>query len=233
VKSFLCAVLSHAIREGHIQPPNPLHGRGVIVIEGGLPSEDTYAYDLGEIAEMLDTLTNKTHQTAVTVAGFSGLSLAELRGLRWENIGKDVLTVQRTYWHREEGETKTAARKAEVPLIPQVSEILKAHRKRNPNTQFVFEGPYFRPLDLATMGSKGIKKALQGSKVDWHGWHALRRGLGTNLHDLGVQDKTIQAILRHSNVFVTQSYYIKTRQKAGVDAMKKLSAALLKLGKAA
>jgi hypothetical protein len=39
--------------------------------------------------------------------------------------------------------------------------------------------------------------------------------------------------LRHSNVFVTQSYYIKTRQKAGVDAMKKLSAALLKLGKAA
>jgi integrase len=149
---------------------------------------------------MLDTLTNKTHQTAVTVAGFSGLSLAELRGLRWENIGKDVLTVQRTYWHREEGETKTAARKAEVPLIPQVSEILKAHRKRNPNTQFVFEGPYFRPLDLATMGSKGSKKALQGSKVDWHGWHALRRGLGTNLHDLGVQDKTIQAILRHSNV---------------------------------
>jgi integrase len=159
--------------------------------------------------------------------------LAELRGLRWENIGKDVLTVQRTYWHREEGETKTAARKAEVPLIPQVSEILKAYRKRNPNTQFVFEGPYFRPLDLATMGSKGIKKALQGSKVDWHGWHALRRGLGTNLHDLGVQDKTIQAILRHSNVSVTQSYYIKTRQKAGVDAMKKLSAALLKLGKAA
>jgi integrase len=66
-----------------------------------------------------------------------------------------------------------------------------------------------------------------------HGWHALRRGLGTNLHDSGVQDKTIQAILRHSNVFVTQSYYIKTRQKAGVDAMKKLSAALLKLGKAA
>jgi len=135
----------------------------VIVIEGGLASEDIYAYDLCEIAEVLDTLTNKTHQTAVTVAGFSG------RSLGWENIGKDVLTVQRTYWHREEGETKTDARKADVPLIPHVSEILKAHRKRNLNTQFVFEGPYFRPLALATMGSKGIKRALEGSKVDWHG----------------------------------------------------------------
>lgn len=89
VKSFLCAVLSFAIREGDIQPPNPLHGRGVIVIEGGLSSEDTYAYDLTEIAEMLSTLINPTHQTAVTLAGFSGLSLAELRGLRWENIGRD------------------------------------------------------------------------------------------------------------------------------------------------
>jgi len=32
----------------------------------------------------------------------------------------------------------------------------------------------------------------------WHGWHAFRRGLATNLHALGVDDKTIQAILRHS-----------------------------------
>ena len=44
----------------------------------------------------------------------------------------------------------------------------------------------------------------------WHGWHAFRRGLATNLHRLGVPDKIIQAILRHSNVAVTQSCYIKT-----------------------
>jgi hypothetical protein len=34
----------------------------------------------------------------------------------------------------------------------------------------------------------------------WHGWHAFRRGLATNLHQLGVADKDIQAILRHSNI---------------------------------
>jgi hypothetical protein len=36
--------------------------------------------------------------------------------------------------------------------------------------------------------------------VSWHGWHAFRRGLATTLHRLRVPDKTIQAILRHSNV---------------------------------
>src|SRR5271157_1762599 len=33
------------------------------------------------------------------------------------------------------------------------------------------------------------------SRPEWHGWHAARRGLGTNLYRLGVPEKTIQAIL--------------------------------------
>ena len=48
----------------------------------------------------------------------------------------------------------------------------------------------------------------------WHGWHAARRGLATILHQLKVQDITIQAILRHSDVAVTRRSYIKT---SGVD----------------
>jgi hypothetical protein len=30
--------------------------------------------------------------------------------------------------------------------------------------------------------------------MEWHGWHAFRRGLATNLHRLGVSDKVIQQI---------------------------------------
>jgi site-specific recombinase XerD len=47
--------------------------------------------------------------------------------------------------------------------------------------------------------------ARDKSPPQWHGWHAFRRGLATNLHALGVDDKTIQAILRHSNVSLTQN----------------------------
>jgi len=45
--------------------------------------------------------------------------------------------------------------------------------------------------------------------LEWHGWHAFRRGLATNLHALGVSDIVIQAILRPSNVAVTRESYIK------------------------
>ena len=61
------------------------------------------------------------------------------------------------------------------------------------------------------------------SLPEWHGWHAFRRGLATNLHALGVDDKTIQTILRHSNVSITQNIYIKTVSESQVSAMDTLS----------
>lgn len=61
---------------------------------------------------------------------------------------------------------------------------------------------------------------------EWHGWHAFRRGLATNLHRLGVNDKTIQAILRHSNIATTQNIYIKTMSSDSAAAMKLLETAL-------
>ena len=48
------------------------------------------------------------------------------------------------------------------------------------------------------------------SSPEWKGFHAARRGLGSNLYRLGVHEKVIQKILRHSNVATTTTYYIKT-----------------------
>ena len=61
---------------------------------------------------------------------------------------------------------------------------------------------------------------------EWHGWHAFRRGLAINLHDLGIDDKTIQAILRHSSVSVAQKCYIKTLPPQSVAAMNRLESVL-------
>ena len=62
--------------------------------------------------------------------------------------------------------------------------------------------------------------------IQWRGWHAFRRGLATNLHQLGVPDKTIQRILRHSNVAVTQNCYIKTADSEVAAAMQQFERSL-------
>jgi integrase len=57
----------------------------------------------------------------------------------------------------------------------------------------------------------------------WHGWHAFRRGLATNLHRLGVDDKTVQAILRHSQIATTQNIYIKSVPADSLNAMERFA----------
>ena len=66
------------------------------------------------------------------------------------------------------------------------------------------------------------------SLPQWRGWHAFRRGLATNLHALGIDDLTIQRILRHSNVLITQKCYIKTRDAQVTEAMEQLSVEVAK-----
>ena len=83
----------------------------------------------------------------------------------------------------------------------------------------MFTNTVRNPLDLNELYRRTIEPIFQAAGIEWHGWHAFRRGLATNLHRLGVDDKTIQAILRHCNVAVTQNVYIKTVSADSVAAM--------------
>jgi integrase len=220
IKSFLSGVLSYAKRMGSFDGANPIAGTEV---PKGKASQATYAYSNEEIEQMRKTLKGVAH-VAVTVAAYTGLSLGELQGLKWEDISDGQLNVRRTIWHGIEGLPKTEARRNAVPLLPIVRKELADHRKKNPLTVWVFEGPYARPLDLATLGSKNIKTALVGTAATWKGWHALRRGFATRLHEAGVQDKIIQSLMRHSSLSVTMKHYVKALPAANVEAMQKLSA---------
>ena len=97
------------------------------------------------------------------------------------------------------------------------------HRKQgSPVDGFAFATPKGTPLDLQIFAQRNIRPELNKAGIAWLGWHALRRGLATNLYRLGVPDQVMQRILRHSNVAVTQRCYIKTADSDATFAMKKL-----------
>jgi len=77
-------------------------------------------------------------------------------------------------------------------------------------------------LNLDALVTEVILPTLEGEKIPWHGWHAFRRELASNLHRLGVSDKVIQQILRHANVTTTINIYVKIVTQDAEDAMKKL-----------
>ena len=68
-----------------------------------------------------------------------------------------------------------------------------------------------------------MRDVFRKAGIRWRGWHGFRRGLASNLNRLGIDDSVIQAILRHSNVEVTQACYIKTARPDAVEAMRKFA----------
>ena len=83
----------------------------------------------------------------------------------------------------------------------------------------MFRSAIGKPVNMDALVRDVIAPAFTKAGLQWHGWHAFRRGLATNLHRLGVSDKTIQRILRHANVAVTQNCYIKTVDADAAAAM--------------
>jgi len=208
IKSLLSGIFKHAKRQGAIDGVNPIQD---ISIPRGTESHDTYTYSLEEIPQMLTVLPEPA-ATTVATAAFTGMRKGGLRGLLWENYSHAEIRVTQSVWESFVTEPKTRKSKSPVPVIGPLAKKLDALRlmQGNPESGLMFASRDGAPLDLDNLASRVIKPSLRRAGLEWHGWHAFRRGLATNLYRLGVRDKVIQTILRHSNLATTQNSYIKS-----------------------
>jgi integrase len=127
------------------------------------------------------------------------------------NYDGEQVCITQPFWREHVLEPKTHKSRALVPVITQLAERLNLHRALlgNPVNGLMFRSAIGKPVNMDALVRDVIAPACTKAGLQWHGWHAFRRGLATNLHRLGVSDKTIQRILRHANVAVTQNCYIK------------------------
>jgi integrase len=220
IKSVLSAIFKHAKRLGFIHEHNPVADSAV---PDGRQGNETGFYSLDDELRMLAVLTG-TAADVVAVASFAGLRKGEIRGLRWEDYDGRFIHVNRSIWNRFEREPKTRMSKASVPVIAAMADRLNTLRtaQGNPTTGYIFCSRNGKPLNLDNLAARVVRPALELSGLPWLGWHAFRRGLATNLHQLGVKDKTLQLILRHSQISVTMNSYVKGTSAQTVEAMKVL-----------
>ena len=82
----------------------------------------------------------------------------------------------------------------------------------------------WEPINLRR-AERAIRKRIQGTNLRWLGWYGFRRGMATNLFELGVRPEEAALILRN-NRDVVRAHYIKL-EEAGkkVDAMARLEQA--------
>jgi integrase len=243
IKSVVSAIFKLAKQQGYFQGENP--ARDTAINPAAPEAAETHAYSLEEIDAILGLLPEPA-ATAFAVAAYTGLRHGEIQGLQWEDYRDGVLQISRSIWNGKVTAPKTRKSKAAVPVIRPLAHRLAMHRLRSGEPQ---GGPLFanslgKPLSLGYVLNSSILPALNRCAhcgkpetrhpnfdhayerdqryPKWHGWHAARRGLASNLHRLGISDKVIQAILRHANVTTTITYYIKTAETDVKEAMAKL-----------
>lgn len=230
IKAFLSGVFTWAVADGALNS-NPMDGvkaggqrkavKPLTERQAKIQASNSHAYTLDEVAEMLNKLPEPA-RTVCATAAFTGLSRSELKGLQWGDYDGDVIRVERKVLNGEVGATKTEAREAGVPVIPLLTKILTKYKAKFPpmGRDWMFRGEKLgNPLDLDNLSRRDIPQYINGA---WFGWHSFRRGLGTRLNELGIDDETIQRILRHGDISTTQAYYIRPDLKRATASLKKL-----------
>ena len=243
IKSVVSGIFTLAKQQDYFQGENP--ARDTTIDPRASEPQETYAYSLEELQTIISLLPEPA-ATAFAVAAFMGLRHGEIQGLLWENYRDDEIYVSRSIWNGRVTDPKTRKGRAPIPVIRLLAERLEMHRLRcgNPRSGPIFANAVGKPLSLTSVVNRVILPALNRcehcakgesthARADppykrdesipkWHGWHAARRGLGSNLYRLGVPEVVIQRILRHANVSTTASYYIKSAADDVRNAMAKL-----------
>ena len=161
----------------------------------------------------------------ISVTALAALRKGEIRGLWWDDDRSSVFAICRSVWRTTLKNTKTEEDVDDpglVPIIGPLRLLLDAIRPENA-VGFLFPNSLGGPVDLDNLAARVIKPVFQANSMEWKGWQAYRRGLATNLKELGVEDTTIQCILRHEDVRTTQRFYIKAAPQVAHEAMQKLA----------
>ena len=244
IKVTLSAMFTFANRKGIYDGVNPM--TGVTIPKGKKHGRKRLAYTLEEVEKHLELfsgtepiviptedgpyipeITQGIVRAAIGVAAFAGLREGEIRGQWWEDDGGEVLNIRRSVWRTHlKDETKTHEDEEDpgvVPIIESLRLVLDAIKPENASG-WMFPNTIGGALDLDNLADRVIKPIFKANGLKWKGWHAYRRGLATNLHELAVPDIVIQAILRHEDIRTTQRSYIKTVPRVVTAAMKQLEA---------
>ena len=220
VKHLLSGVFRYAIRTGVLNGTNPVKDACIPKARG---AGKTHAYSLGQILKMIEILPQPA-KAIVAVAGFVGLRKGEISALRPGDYDGVSMKVQRAAWRGHIDKPKGKRGDGAVPVIPTAAAILNEHLATASPKTYIFETFREDPGNLDYVVSEVIRPTVLKAGIPWYGLHAFRRGLATNLHELGIADTVIQVILRHSDVSVTRSAYIKndgldSRSQAAMDAL--------------
>jgi len=146
----------------------------------------------------------------VTLAMCLGLRVSEILGLRWEDVNLEAgsLQVRRSVVNGHVEDTKTEASEDELPLHPELVNVLREWR----DAEMPVNGWLFGNIDTGksyhadTMRQRHLNRVAAEIGLPRLGWHAFRHTYRARLAELGLPLEVQQKLMRHASIDMTTKY---------------------------
>ena len=222
----------YAEKEGYIAK-NPCNNITIPNKKNEVQSDTIEYFGEDEIKQLKKAFKNNKFYNLILFALGTGLRQGELLALKWENVNlKEKYievkeSVKKVYIFDDDGnktlktiyqkpKTKNSVRKVDLP-----NKIVDLLSNMNNNTTFVFEDENGNPYSAKTLFGNW-KKVLNDNNIPYKKFHSLRHTYATMLLTKGVDLKTVQDLMGHSDITITQ-IYLHVLPKTKSDAVNKLN----------
>jgi integrase len=183
-------------------------------------------------------------RTLTLLASATGLRISECLGLQWQDVDfeQSQIHVRRTWTCGQVGAPKSRASQAPVPLHSLLAGFMEAWKHATPYSQS-------RDWVFASVKCKGKQPRVANMLVEYHlrpaavkagvlkkddkvrfGFHNLRHSLASFLVRTKTDPKTVQALLRHSDVKTTLQLYAHSVTEDRMTAQGRVLEAILQSG---
>lgn len=167
-----------------------------------------------------DRCKNSFYYNVFRFAINTGMRSGEIGALKLSDIKQDMIHVERTITRTETGsyvvgeDAKTEAGRRTIPMNEQIKQIIADQKELNALldgnivsiNDLIFRAPE-RGLLMATPMDREIKRICKAAGVKPFTMHAFRATFATRAIESGMNPKTLQEILGHSNFNITMSLY--------------------------
>nr|DAQ61933.1 MAG TPA: Integrase [Caudoviricetes sp.] len=232
LNKLLKQFFSYAEREGFIlkNPCNNITIPNKSVKKSVKPEIEYFSED--EIKLLKKAFMGHKFENLILTALGTGLRQGELLALKWENVNLEEKylevkeTVKKVYVFDDKGtktlqtiyntpKTSNSIRKVDLP--DKLVNILSNMKKES---EFVFS-ENGEPISAKTLFGNW-KKVLSASEIPYKKFHSLRHTYATMLLSRGVDLKTVQDLMGHSDITITQ-IYLHVLPKTKIDAVNRIN----------
>lgn len=221
-KRVLNGIFKYSVFEG-IRATNPLSDLPCNELKFKVSPPKTKVYSLDErnrLLAYLETIEQDAYTLAIQLSFYSILRIGEIKALRWEEhdlnrimienqlvpertMNEDLTFNQRTFVERTPKGNPYFSIRSET-INEKGVQVLYKMKSLNPHGKYLFMYQN-RPLTTDTFNRR-LRKYCSELGITYHSSHGIRFTSASLCHSKGMPDTSIQPLLGHSTLRMTQHY---------------------------